>query len=146
MKKPIAILSLAALGFLPAVPVVAADPTPPPPGGKVYELSAQNGSGQHGTVALKPRGNKTVVEIHLIGAATGVAEPAHIHEGTCDKLNPAPKYPLKSLVDGISETDVDVPISVLTAGGLAVNVHKSAEDLKDYVACGNLTKSSMSKM
>jgi hypothetical protein len=25
-------------------------------------------------------------------------------------------------------------------------VHKSAEDLKDYVACGNLTKSGMSKM
>jgi hypothetical protein len=27
---------------------------------------------------------------------------------------------------------------VLLAGNLAINVHKSASDLKTYVACGNL--------
>ncbi len=106
-------------------------------GGKVFALNAQNGSGQHGTVALKPRGAKTVIEIHLLGAPAS-AEPAHIHMGTCAKLNPAPKYPLTSVVNGISETTVNEPISVLTAGGLAINVHKSAADLKTYVACGNL--------
>jgi hypothetical protein len=106
-------------------------------GGKVFALNAQNGSGQHGTVALKPRGSKTVVEIHLLGAPTS-SEPAHIHAGSCSHLNPAPKYPLTSVVDGISETTVNEPIAVLTAGNLAVNVHKSAADLKDYVACGDL--------
>jgi hypothetical protein len=106
-------------------------------GGRVFALNAQNGSGQHGTVALKPRGPKTVIEIHLLGAPTSV-EPAHIHEGSCSHLNPAPKYPLTSVVDGISETTVNEPISVLTAGNLAINVHKSAADLKDYVACGDL--------
>jgi hypothetical protein len=106
-------------------------------GGKVFALHAQNGSGEYGTVALKPRGSKTVVEIHLVGAPS-FAQPAHIHPGTCAKLNPAPKYPLTSLVDGISETSVDQPIAALMSGGFAVNVHKSASDLKDYVACGNI--------
>ncbi len=106
-------------------------------GGKVFALNPVNGSGQHGTVALKPRGPKTVVEIHLLGAPSS-AEPAHIHTGTCGHLNPAPKYPLTSVVDGISETTVNASIATLTAGGLAVNVHQSPTDLKDYVACGNL--------
>lgn len=106
-------------------------------GGRVFAINAQNGSGQHGTVALKPRGSKTVVEIHLLGAPAS-AEPAHIHMGTCAHLNPAPKYPLTSVVDGISETTVDATVAQLTAGNLAVNVHKSASDLKDYVACGDL--------
>ncbi|MGC2406450.1 MAG: hypothetical protein WA431_08590 [Candidatus Cybelea sp.] len=116
-----------------ALPAAATDNS----GGRVFALNAQNGSGEHGTVALKPRGAKTVVEIHLLGAPS-TAQPAHIHEGSCAHLNPTPKYPLTSVVDGISETTVNEPISVLTAGGLAVNVHKSATDIKTYVACGDL--------
>lgn len=133
MRYSIAFFLIVAFNLGAVFPALAADNS----GGKVFALNAQNGSGQHGTVALKPRGPKTVVEIHLLGAPSS-AEPAHIHNGTCSKLNPAPKYPLTSVVDGISETTVNQPISVLTAGGLAVNVHKSAADLKDYVACGNL--------
>ncbi|HET6275152.1 MAG TPA: hypothetical protein VFE16_04345 [Candidatus Cybelea sp.] len=126
------LLSAVLLGTLVAAPA-AADNS----GGKIFALNAVNGSGQHGTVALKPRGPKTVVEIHLLGAPSS-AEPAHIHAGTCAHLNPAPKYPLTSVVDGISETTVNASIATLTAGGLAVNVHQSPTDLKDYVACGNL--------
>ena len=133
MRHYTILLSAVLLGTLVAAPVSAADNS----GGKVFAINAVNGSGQHGTVALKPRGAKTVVEIHLLGAPSS-AEPAHIHEGTCAKLNPAPKYPLTSVVDGISETTVNATIATLTAGGLAVNVHQSPTDLKDYVACGNL--------
>lgn len=121
------------LGPFVATPAAATDNA----GGRVFALDAVNGSGQHGTVALKPRGAKTVVEIHLLGAPSS-AEPAHIHAGTCGKLNPAPKYPLTSVVDGISETTVDATLATLTAGGLAVNVHQSPTNLKEYVACGNL--------
>jgi hypothetical protein len=107
-------------------------------GGRVFALRAENGSGQSGTVALKPRGATTIVEIHLLNAPAS-AEPAHIHVGPCSHLNPAPKYPLTPVVNGISETTVKEPIAVLTAGNLAVNVHKSAADLTAYVACGNLS-------
>jgi hypothetical protein len=108
------------------------------PGGKVYEMNALNGSRQHGTIALKPRGAHTVVEIHLLNAPASM-EPAHIHTGTCGHLNTAPQYPLTSLVDGISETTIDQPIAALTAGGLSVNVHQSMSALKVYVACGELS-------
>jgi hypothetical protein len=47
---------------------------------------------------------------------------------------------LTSVVGGVSETTVDQPIAALTGGDMAVNVHKSASDLKAYVACGDLTK------
>ena len=56
-------------------------------GGKVFALNAQNGSGEHGTVALKPRGAKTVVEIHLIGAPSS-PQPAHIHMGSWREAQP----------------------------------------------------------
>jgi hypothetical protein len=133
MKNLIVFSSAALLAAAFALPAAATDNS----GGRVFALNAQNGSGQHGTVALKPRGAKTVVEIHLLNAPS-TAQPAHIHSGSCAHLNPVPKYPLTSVVDGISETTVNEPISVLTAGGLAVNVHKSAADLKTYVACGDL--------
>ena len=127
-------LALAAATGLSATAAIAADNS----GGRVFPLKAQNGSGEMGTVALKPRGDKTVVEVHLVGAGDDVAQPAHIHQGTCSKLNPAPKYPLTSVTHGVSETTVDVPMAAITKGGYAINVHKSASDLKDYVACGNL--------
>lgn len=126
-------LILVIFGAAAVLPGLAANNS----GGRVFALHAENGSGQQGTVALKPRGSKTIVEIHLLGAPSS-AEPAHIHAGSCKKLNPTPKYPLTPVVDGISETTVSQPISVLTAGNLAVNVHRSGTDLKDYVACGDL--------
>lgn len=132
--KHLALANAVVLAWLTALsPAFAASA-----GGKVYAIQALNGSGQRGTIALKPRGAKTVVEIHLLGAPSS-AEPAHIHSGSCSHLNPQPKYPLTPLIDGISETTISEPISVLAAGNLAVNVHKSATDLKEYVACGNLS-------
>lgn len=133
MRTFIIALTLVLISAAGAMQAIASDNS----GGRVFAINAQNGSGQHGTIALKPRGASTVVEIHLLGAPS-TAEPAHIHAGSCAHLNPAPKYPLTSVIDGISETTVKASIGTLTAGGLAVNVHKSASDLKAYVACGDL--------
>jgi Cu/Zn superoxide dismutase len=104
---------------------------------KTYPLAAQNASGETGSVTLTPDGDKTMVSVTLKGAPAD-AQPAHIHPGTCAKLDPAPKYPLSNVVGGKSMTTVDAPIASLTGGGFAVNVHKSTTDLKDYVACGDL--------
>jgi Cu/Zn superoxide dismutase len=110
---------------------------------KTFPISAQNASGEKGTVTLTSAGaDKTTVVVELTGAPSA-AQPAHIHTGTCAKLDPAPKYPLKSLAGGKSTTTVDASLASLTAGGFAVNVHKSADDLKDYVACGDLTTEAM---
>jgi hypothetical protein len=112
----------------------------------VVRLSPLSKSGERGTARLTPEGDKTKVELSLSGGPKGTAQPAHIHEGSCAKLDPKPKYGLENVVDGKSTTEVPVSIETLTAGGLAVNVHKSGQDIKTYVACGNIKKSGGGKM
>ena len=107
-------------------------------GSKVYKLHAQNGSHEYGTVALTPKGDSTMVQVHLVNAPPGVSQPAHIHMGTCAKLDPTPKYPLAAIVDGTSNSTVAVPMATLMASPMAVNVHKSGPEVSVYVACVNL--------
>ena len=102
-------------------------------------IHAQNKSGESGSAKLTPQGaDKTRVEISLKGAPAGTPQPAHIHEGSCKKLDPKPKYGLESVVDGKSSSIV--PVGIDTVRGMAINVHKSAQDLKTYVACGDIGK------
>ena len=104
-------------------------------------MGAQNKSGESGSARLTPDGaDKTKVEITLKGAPKGTPQPAHIHEGSCAKLDPKPKHGLENVVDGKSTTTVPVGIGELTKGGLAINVHKSADEIKTYVSCGNIRK------
>ena len=102
-------------------------------------MHPQNKSGESGSAKLTPEGaDKTRVEISLKGGPKGTPQPAHIHEGSCAKLDPKPKYGLENVVDGKSTTEV--PVGINTVRGMAINVHKSADDLKTYVSCGNIGK------
>jgi hypothetical protein len=85
-------------------------------------------------------GDQTKVEVSLKGAPKGVSQPMHIHEGTCAKLDPKPKYGLSNLENGKSTTTIPVKLADLQGGNMAINVHKSAEDIKTYVACGDIKK------
>ncbi len=106
--------------------------------GQTFKINAQNDSGESGTATLMQSGDALMVKLNLTGA-TGM-QPAHIHKGTCANLDPKPAYPLTTVSDGKSETTLkDVKLSMLTAGTYAINVHKSTTDIKDYVACGDLT-------
>lgn len=100
-------------------------------------MNALNNSGQTGTVTLTPKGNQTEVTVNIRPGAAGVAEPAHIHVGACPDVA-AVKYPLTSVMDGKSTTTVDAKLSDLQAGNMAVNVHKSAQEIQVYVSCGNI--------
>jgi hypothetical protein len=101
-------------------------------------LSAQNASGENGTATLTPAGDKTQVVIKLKGAPDATAQPAHIHDGSCAKLDPKPRVPLQNVVSGSSTTTVDMKLSDIMSKGGAINVHKSAADVKTYVACGDV--------
>jgi len=131
MKRFTSALALTAFA-LAVVPASAADAP------KVFALAAQNGSGEVGTVVLTPMGDKTKVDVAIVGAPDGVLQPDHIHVGTCAKLDPKPKYGLAGVTDGVSSTVVDVPMATLLATPFAVNVHKSAAEIGTYVACANL--------
>jgi hypothetical protein len=100
------------------------------------KLGEQNKSGETGTATITPQGgNKTQVVLEIKGAPAD-AQPAHIHDGSCASLDPKPRIPLQNVTNGKSTTTVDLPMAQVMKG--AVNVHKSASDLKTYVACGDL--------
>ena len=102
-------------------------------------MQAQNDSGETGSAKLTAEGaDKTRVEISLKGAPKGTPQPAHIHEGSCAKLDPKPKHGLENVVDGKSTTVV--PVSLDSVKGMAINVHKSTSDIKTYVSCGDIGK------
>ncbi len=102
--------------------------------------------------------------VSLAGGSAGFAQsadatsapdrPNHIHEGSCDNLDPAPLYVLSDLVlaDGETQyggegspaavqtgvTTVDVALADLVAGDFSINVHESADNIDNYVACGEI--------
>jgi hypothetical protein len=102
------------------------------------ELKALNNSGETGSATLLPEGKQTKVVIELSNTPGGVAQPAHIHLGTCDKLDKAPKWPLEPVKDGRSVTMVPVPLDTILREKSAINIHKSAAEASVYVACGNI--------
>ncbi|KVW93515.1 hypothetical protein [Thiobacillus denitrificans] len=102
------------------------------------KLEAQNNSGQNGVATLMPEGNKTKVVIEIPNAPTDIAQPAHIHLGSCDKLDKAPKWNLEAVKGGRSVTMVPVPLETILKDKTAINIHKSAAEAQIYVSCGNI--------
>lgn len=100
-------------------------------------LAAQNDSGEEGTATLVEQDGRVIVTINLAGAPE-TEQPAHIHAGACPQPG-AVVFPLASVVNGVSETIVEASMEDLRAQmPLAVNVHKSADEVDVYVACGDL--------
>jgi hypothetical protein len=104
------------------------------------KLESQNNSGQTGTATLFPEGDKTKVVIELLNAPTGIAQPAHIHLGSCDNLDKAPKWPLEAVKNGRSVTLVPASIDAILKERTAINIHKSAAEVQVYVSCGNIVR------
>ncbi len=101
-------------------------------------LSEQNNSKESGIATLTEEGGKVKVTLKMTGALAGVAQPAHIHVGACPDVG-AVKYPLTNVMDGMSETTLDVTLAQLKSElPLGINVHKSVAESKIYVSCGDL--------
>jgi hypothetical protein len=102
-------------------------------------LEEENGSAESGTATLTAVGDQTRVVLDIQSrSATPVAprQPAHIHSGTCDELDPTPAYGLKDVRAGTSTSTVDVKLDDLIDETVVINVHESAENVERYVACG----------
>jgi hypothetical protein len=125
-------------GFCATLALFAASATLAQDKSVTVTLSSQNASGEKGTATLTPEGDKTQVVIKLAGAPNGVQQPAHIHDGSCAQLDPKPRVPLQNVVGGTSKTTINMKLDDIVSKGGAINVHKSAEDVKTYVACGDL--------
>jgi hypothetical protein len=82
---------------------------------------------------------------------TGETHPAHIHSGSCDQLGDV-VVPLNDVTSPAGEhvgsesahavktsmNVVDMPLQELIDGDYAINVHKSADEIDVYIACGDI--------
>jgi hypothetical protein len=99
-------------------------------------------SGVTGTAILTARGDQTLVELVVRGAPGD--HPDHIHRGRCVDPEPNPLYPLSDVVlnradeRGRSTTTVDVPLDELLAGEHLILIHRSAQEINVYLACGDI--------
>src|SRR5438874_13048878 len=101
-------------------------------------MASQNNSGITGTATLTEiGGGKVRVEIKATGAGAG-PQPAHIHEGTCAQLNPAPKFPLSPVANGTSTSEISTSLEQLMSVPHAIHMHKSPEEIPIYVACADV--------
>lgn len=147
MKSIVSIAALAAVVLASTVAAPAADPMMKGgmmKGGMMMKtpvsvtMGAQNDSGETGSATLRDTPKGVVVTMHL-KAAKG-PQPAHIHMGSCAKLNPKPMYPLHNVVNGMSITTVPGVTVSQIVGKTAINVHKSPTDIATYVSCGDVAK------
>jgi CHRD domain-containing protein len=107
--------------------------------GVEVSLQEQNGSGESGTATLTVNDDGSLHVALQLSGAPAEAQPAHIHRGTCAELDPEPAFPLTNVVNGSSETEVQVSLEDLAAESYAVNVHRSEAEAETYVACGDIT-------
>jgi hypothetical protein len=104
-------------------------------------LHPQNNSGEIGNVVMTQDGDNVVVTVTTQYAPDGVAQPMHIHKGTCDNLTAKPTYPLATLQNGTSTTTLkNMQLADLMNGDFAINIHHSTADVPTYYACGNIPK------
>ncbi len=100
-------------------------------------LAAQNASGETGTATMLDGPDGLIIKLRM--SEETLVQPAHIHKGTCAKLDPKPAYALPAVRLGTSQTTVaNVTTTDLTAKPYAINVHKSAAEAGVYVACVNI--------
>ena len=109
----------------------------------VVSFGMLNKSGQIGSAVFYERDGKVQVEVDVYNAPKDTPQPVHVHEESCP--NPgAVKYPLTSLVNGQSETVLDITLeNLLSSLPLSVNVHKSEKDAGIYVSCGNISRENL---
>ena len=93
---------------------------------------------QYGNAVITEKDGNLEVTLNLMGE-NGASQPAHIHEGACPGIG-AVVYPLENAVNGKSTSVIeDMTLEDLKDQlPLALNVHKSAEEVSVYTACGNL--------
>lgn len=101
------------------------------------EFTELNDSGVTGTATLYASGDRTIVELELEGM--GEDHPAHIHEGTCDDIQPEPAYTLENAGEaGASTSLADVPLNDLIDGDYVVDLHLAANQLGTLILCAGI--------
>jgi hypothetical protein len=127
-----------ATALITALSLLASPAIAQAPSTLTVPMHALNDSGENGEAFLVQGDDGVHVRVELQNG-TAVAQPTHIHIGTCGAINKAPEYGLSDTVNGKGESVVrGVKLSDLLAGHYAINVHKSGTDLATYSSCGDI--------
>jgi hypothetical protein len=111
------------------------------PKGTVLNLDkGRDGDQTPAAAVLVSAGTKTDLFVSVKPGPAGVAQPIHVHEGSCPGVG-AVKYPLTNVVDGKSKTTVDASLDDLLKGNYSINIHESTTNSGKYVACGAVKSS-----
>ncbi|MEK9208449.1 MAG: thioredoxin family protein [Patescibacteria group bacterium] len=111
--------------------------------GVAIAMNALNASGQTGKATLSDMNGKTKVVVEISSGAVGVPQPSHIHFGSCSTPG-AIGYPLSAVLNGKAETILDVSLETLNSKlPLAVMAHKSKDEIKTFVSCGDLSRDTL---
>lgn len=102
------------------------------------EMGAGRDASQPGSATLTAKGAQTEITLNIQPGPAGIQQPAHVHEGGCPGVG-AVKYPLTNVVNGMSTTTVNAPLSELFNGMFSINAHRSPAEIGIYTSCGNLT-------
>jgi Cu/Zn superoxide dismutase len=99
------------------------------------KLYAQNRPGETGEATLVQIPDGVRIVVKMSGGQNG-SQPVHIHTGTCENLDPGPKYALTNIAQGSSTTTISgITLGDLLKGLYVIDVHESSADIKRYVAC-----------
>jgi hypothetical protein len=123
------ILAASVLAVAAFAPVAAQDTI-------TIDIREVDGSGQFGSADVTSDGEQTTVAIDIVPGDEGVPQPANIHEGTCADIGEV-AFELEDVVDGVSQSTVDVEQRDLIRSPYVINVQESA-DSDVSVACGHL--------
>jgi hypothetical protein len=124
--------------FLGAISLLTMPAVAQTPNTLTIPMHALNGSGENGEAILVQGTDGVHVTVALAHGST-LAQPTHIHIGTCGAINKAPEYGLSDTIEGKGDSVVrGVKIADLLAGHFAINVHKSGVDLGTYSSCGDI--------
>jgi hypothetical protein len=85
------------------------------------------------------QGENTRIVIEVGGGGDGPF-PTYVHENACNRPDPTLTDPdqLKPVVNGRSETVIQVSFQHLRTSPHSVIVHKSRDALDDYLSCGSI--------
>lgn len=108
-------------------------------------LVSQGGYVVSGNFTMDQVDGKMRAKLILSGSGLGANHPAHIHAGTCASPG-AILHNLSNVVNGTSDTTLTVGGSELFAQmPWVVNVHKSDTEMGVYVACLEMTPTTLAK-
>ncbi|MEZ4563487.1 MAG: DUF4331 domain-containing protein [Thermomicrobiales bacterium] len=100
-------------------------------------LNELGGSGLSGEATLTETADGTMVSLMVDGPAGD--NPVHVHFGACDNLGEVAVALTNIDANGESETVIPLTLDELTGEPYAINAHESAENIANYVACGDIT-------